>query len=146
MFNGRYGADYLNKALSVVVLALVIVNLFLPYGVVRNILLAIQLVLLGIMFFRMFSKNFEARRRENAEFFRIFGPIIQRFSKRAPGGAYTQHAKRAKKAKKHITFEERRKYKYFYCIQCAQRLRVPRGSGKIRVTCTRCGNKFDMKA
>lgn len=143
MFNGRYGVDYLNKALSVVVLALIVVTLFLPYGVVRNILYAIQLALLAIMFFRMFSRNFEARRRENAEFFRVFGPFIQKFSKHKTGGAYTQ---RAKKAKKRITFEERRKYKYFYCIQCAQRLRVPRGSGKIRVTCTRCGNKFDMKA
>lgn len=53
---------------------------------------------------------------------------------------------RARKAKKNPSWNEIRQYKYFICPQCAQRLRVPRGKGKIRVTCTHCGNVFEMKS
>ena len=39
-----------------------------------------------------------------------------------------------------------RQYKYLLCPQCTQRLRVPRGKGRIRVTCTNCGNVFETKS
>ena len=53
---------------------------------------------------------------------------------------------KAGRVKKNPTWSELKQYKYFICPQCAQRLRVPRGKGKIRVTCTHCGNIFEMKS
>ena len=53
---------------------------------------------------------------------------------------------RAKRARKNPTWSEMRQYKYLICPQCAQRLRVPRGKGRIRVTCTNCGNVFETRS
>ena len=43
-------------------------------------------------------------------------------------------------------WREYRTYRYLICPQCSQRLRVPRGKGKIRVTCTKCRNQFIAKS
>ena len=34
---------------------------------------------------------------------------------------------------------------YFHCPHCRQRLRAPRGRGKIQVTCQKCHNVFVTK-
>ena len=39
-----------------------------------------------------------------------------------------------------------KKYRYFTCPKCKQRLRVPRGVGNVTITCKSCGTKFDKKA
>ena len=51
-----------------------------------------------------------------------------------------------KKAGKNPTWAELKQYKYLICPQCAQRLRVPRGKGRIRVTCINCGNVFETRS
>ena len=42
-------------------------------------------------------------------------------------------------------FKERNTYKYFRCPQCKQKLRAPRGRGKIQVTCQKCHHVFQTK-
>ena len=37
-------------------------------------------------------------------------------------------------------------YSYFRCPQCGQQLRVPRGRGKISITCPKCGHQFIKKS
>ena len=32
------------------------------------------------------------------------------------------------------------------CPDCGQRVRVPRGKGKIRITCPNCKSKFDAQS
>lgn len=144
MFQGRYGNDTLNQALSIAGLVCIglqiLLRLLFRYSAIAQVFSVLWLVCIAIMLFRMFSRNFEARRRENEKFLRYwyaFQNNMRNFRNRAP---------RAKTAKSNPTFEERRKYKYFTCTQCAQKLRVPRGKGKLRVTCTRCGNKFEIKS
>lgn len=144
MFQGRYGNDHLNQALSIFGLVLIVIQLILGIffrgSLIVRVLQVLWAVLIIIMLLRMFSRNFEARRRENERFMRSWASLQGNFAARK------NRAPRAKTAKHNPTFEERRKYKYFICTQCAQRLRVPRGKGKLRVTCTRCGNKFDIKS
>lgn len=136
MFAGRYGNDQLNQALGLVAICVSLPTMFLRGGVVRLILTGISTVCIVIILFRMLSRNVQARQAENAKFFAFMGKLG-----RKPG------AKNAgSQTKTRITFAERRKYKYFICSQCAQKLRVPRGKGKLRVTCTRCGNKFEIKS
>ena len=55
-------------------------------------------------------------------------------------------ARRARRARKNPTWSEIKHYKYLICPQCTQRLRVPRGKGRLIVTCTRCGNRFETKS
>lgn len=140
MFQGRYGNDHLNRALSIVTIVLVLIGMFLPRNSIAGLALsAISMVLIVWMIVRMFSRNFSARAAENAKFLVWWTPLKNKL-RAFFGGSY------ARTARHNPTFAERRKYKYFLCTQCAQRLRVPRGKGKLRVTCTRCGNKFEIKS
>ena len=41
---------------------------------------------------------------------------------------------------------EARAYKHLKCPECGQRVRVPRGKGKIRVRCPQCKTKFDARS
>ena len=38
-----------------------------------------------------------------------------------------------------------RQHRYYDCPKCRQRVRVPRGKGKISITCPRCKEKFVRK-
>ena len=40
---------------------------------------------------------------------------------------------------------QRRDYKFFRCPGCHERLRLPRGKGRIQITCPRCGQRFSGK-
>ncbi len=144
MFQGRYGNDHLNRALAFFAIGVSAITLFLPYDSwVRRIILGISTVCIVVILVRMFSRDFTARQKENAKWLEFWGRCKNWFAGVKNGGTY-----RAKNAgtKKNPTFEDYRKYKYLVCPQCAQRLRVPRGKGKLRVTCTRCGNKFEVKS
>jgi hypothetical protein len=77
---------------------------------------------------RMLSKNTTARRRENNAFLRALGPV-----------AYWLRDPRA-------TFVERRTYKHLTCPSCGAEMRVPRGKGRLRVTCPTCHQKFEARS
>lgn len=50
-----------------------------------------------------------------------------------------------KKYKPMEKLKERRKYIITSCPKCAQKLRVPKGKGKIIVTCSKCCSEFRLK-
>ncbi len=132
-FQGRYGADQLSHAMIICAFLLYIPLIFLARGSVAFIVLyslLIALILLALL--RMLSRKYEARQRENAAFMRIWYRVSSRFSRTYHAGQTAWH--------------ERRVYKHLTCPQCAQKLRVPRGKGRLRVTCTRCGNRFETKS
>lgn len=121
---GRNGVDEIVTLLLWIALVVIIVNIF-----ARTMVLSlITIALLGYAWFRMSSKNIEARRDENQHFLSIVGPF----------GAWLRNPKAA--------FTEARTYKHFQCPNCGQHVRVPRGKGKVRVTCPKCHTKFDAKA
>ena len=141
MLQGRYGNDYLNRALGILTVFFAVLGMFFKYtSPVRPILAFISALFAGLMLFRMLSRDFNARRLENEKFFSWWMPFRTKLK------GFFQKGSRVRKARVTPTFAERRKYKYFICPQCAQRLRVPRGKGKLRVTCTRCANKFEIKS
>ena len=85
------------------------------------------LVALVYLLFRIFSKNAERRQMENARFLALFRSVKEGFGK-----------------KRTITRTDK-DYTYFSCPSCGQRMRLPRGVGKVRITCSGCGNQFEMK-
>ena len=116
---GRYGSDQLNVFLIVLYLLcyfLSVVLEFLP-------LYWLSLVLIFVTLFRILSRNIPARRRENAKFLQIAGPAISWFRLRR-------------------TIHRDKDHRYFKCPNCGQQLRVPRGKGRITVTCRNCGASF----
>ena len=97
---------------------------------------------------RLFAGNPEKRYAENQKFLTVVTAVRGWFQKLFSGNGAKEGGRthRAHKARKNPTWSEIRQYKYFMCPQCAQRLRVPRGKGKLRVTCTHCGNVFETKS
>jgi len=83
---------------------------------VWNVLSALAWIVLIFYSFRVFSKNIPRRRQENAWFLRTTAPFRDR-----------QH-------------------RYFRCPSCKQQMRVPRGKGRIQVTCRSCGATFEEKS
>lgn len=140
MFQGRYGNDQLNKVLFIGGLGINLISLFIPYGYVRSVISGLGMACYVLALYRMFSRKLEVRASENRRFVMWWSKVSSRYQNRKNSGG------RARVVRNRPTFEERRQYKYFVCNQCAQRMRVPRGKGKVRVTCTRCGNKFEMKS
>ena len=113
---GRYGPDHLSIAM--VILAFI---LSLLYAVFWNLpLLFISYFFFGLTIFRMFSRNITRRRTENDKFIRYWWPIRMEIKK------IIQRIK------------DKRKYVYYKCPTCNTKLRVPKGKGKIRITCPRC--------
>lgn len=120
---GRYGGDQFNRFLSCASLVLIVLNLFF-----RSALLwLLAVVTLVCCYVRMFSRNMEKRRAENARYLRLKYRVT---------GAVRGWTDRQK---------QRRDYCFFRCPACRAMLRVPRGKGKIRVTCRKCGNAFEKR-
>ncbi len=121
---GRYGMDALNKAIFIVTLILLVLLWFFPN---RFLELAV-LILLVIGYFRFLSRNIPARYRENRLFLEMTGKPRRFFRKRK------------------YRFDQRQTYRFFRCPKCRQEVRVPRGKGKISITCPKCGERFVKKS
>lgn len=133
---GRYGMDKLNQVLMIGALVLYGISLFLrktvyPYAVI-NLLYIIAMI---IVLVRMFSRNIYKRQEELNKY--------MLFQNRLTGWWRNL---RNRSQSNVIDLKARRNYKYLKCPQCMQKLRVPRGKGKLRVTCTKCGCKFETKS
>ena len=116
---GRYGTDKLNMALLIAALVLCIIptvlSIFVWIPLVNTILTLLSYVLTGIAIFRCLSRNTYRRYEENRRFLRFWERLKDR-----------QH-------------------RYFDCPKCRQPVRVPRGKGKIAITCPKCKEKFIRK-
>ena len=120
---GRNGADQFTRALTIVALVLVFANLFIRSGP----LLVLWLAIMGYAYFRMFSRNIARRREENARYLQLEYKVTS---------AVRDWWDRLR---------QRKDYAFFRCPECRAMLRVPRGKGRIRVTCRKCGNAFERK-
>ena len=143
-FQRKRGLDELNRALLIAGIAALLAGLFFQYGTWPKILLTL-IAVAALLFaaIRLFSANASRVYQQNMKYLTLV-TAVRGFFRGKSGGQQRPH--RAKKVKKNPTWSEIKHYKYLVCPQCAQRLRVPRGKGKLRVTCTRCGNRFETKS
>lgn len=117
---GRNGVDQLSQFLNVVVLILLVVSIF-----TKSIILDwLPFVLMGYMYFRIFSRNIAKRSVENQKFCNM---------------RYDLAIKKNKWKKER---EQRKIYRFFRCPMCKQKVRVPKGRGKICITCPKCRQEF----
>lgn len=131
---GRNGTDQLNVALLVlyVILALLqtVVIMLVPYQAASAVSTLWSILLWAVaifLLFRIFSRNLEKRRRENQWFLDWWGPLSRSWRARRARGRDRSH-------------------KYFRCRQCGIWCRVPRGKGRIEITCPRCGGKINGRS
>ena len=119
---GRYGWDQLNFFLTGVALVLYVLDLLIDASALYFIYLLCFLAVL----FRVLSRNYARRRAENAKFLTVARPAIRWL-------------------KLQRTIRRDKEHRYFKCPNCGQQLRVPRGKGKVTITCRNCGVSFDEK-
>lgn len=117
---GRYGQDQLGRFITSLALVLLIINLFVK----KASLPTVALVLIIYSYYRIFSRDINARYRENQKFLDSVEPLRRK--------VFTSKTR----------YDNRKTYKYIKCPSCKLKMKVPRGKGKIRVTCKSCGNKF----
>ena len=120
---GRSGADQFSRFLSYVALALIVANLFVR----SSVLWILALLVLVYTYYRMFSKNVARRREENGRYLQLQYKLT--------GGVKNCLDR----------WKQRKEFVFFRCPDCRAMLRVPRGKGRIRVTCRKCGNAFEKK-
>lgn len=113
---GRYGIDQLSIALVVFAFLISILFRFYPNRILSSLYLIIPL----FAYYRILSKKIYKRHAENQKFLVYWNPIenkIKNFISR---------------------FKNRKYYKYLKCPSCKQKIRVPRGKGKIKIVCPKC--------
>lgn len=121
---GRHGADQLGMFTLISGLVLSLLASFTGIGLLSVLGLALYVWTL----FRMFSRNHEARMKENRKYVALTSGM-------------------ATKSKQFIRRQKNRKeYKYFRCPKCKVLLRLRRGCGEKDITCVRCGHQFRQKA
>lgn len=121
--NGRYGMDEFSKVLMAIgILFGVLANFF-----AGNINRAIGLAFLAFGALRPLSKEINNRQKE----LRWYLSVKQRLM-----------TIRYKWKNKKV---QRKRYKVYKCPECRQKVRVPKGKKKIRITCPSCGQKFVKK-
>lgn len=113
---GRYGSDKLNTYLLIAGVVLMLIGALLGQrGGLASWCSLLSYIPLFWCIFRMYSRNIEARRRENA--------AVQNF----------------------LSHLRDREHRYYRCPRCRQTVRVPRHRGRINIRCPKCGEQFIRK-
>ena len=112
---GRYGTDRLNMVILCVGLAASLLSVFFRSTPLNLLFFVLSYGLMIWAIFRSLSRNTYKRYQENRRFLQILNRLKDRQNR------------------------------YFDCPKCRQMVRVPRGKGKISITCPRCHEKFIRK-
>lgn len=113
---GRYGLDQLSMLLLIISIIFSTLSRFID----NRIFSIIFIITVFLAYYRITSKNITKRYEENNKLLKVWNPIKNKVTKRF------------KKLK------SSRDYRHFKCPSCNQTLRVPRGKGKVSITCPKC--------
>lgn len=127
VFAGRYGTDTLNYVL--LILGVIILILSEYWG--SQLFMTVAIAVIFITYFRMFSRNISARYAENQKFMAWISPLRKFYQKKFSNNV--------------AKFENRKTHKFVKCQNCKTTLRLPKGKGKIKVTCPKCKHSFVTK-
>ena len=112
---GRYGTDKLNMVILSAGLVASLLSVWISAPGWNLLLFVLSYGLMIWAIFRSLSRNTYRRHQENRKFLQFFFRLKDRDNR------------------------------YFDCPKCRQMVRVPRGKGKIAITCPRCKEKFIRK-
>ena len=122
---GRYGVDQFAKFTMGVALVSIVLAIFVNTGSSAGSLLdMLGLVAIVYTYFRIFSRNISKRSQENQKYLSATAKLRQRLNK-----------------EKNM-MKQRKDYHIYTCPSCGQKVRIPRGKGKIEISCPKCHSKF----
>ena len=112
---GRYGTDRLNMVILGVGLFASLASMWITSALADMICVLLSYAMMIWAICRSLSRNTYKRYQENRKFLQFVGRLKDRNNR------------------------------YFDCPKCRQMVRVPRGKGKIAITCPRCHERFVKK-
>ena len=121
--SGRYGMDQLNRFLLALAMILLMISLFGP-----DLCYTLSVVVMVYAYYRMFSKQTYKRADENRKYLTYEWKVKGWFGK------------------KKREWNQRKTHHIYKCPNCKQKIRVPRGRGRIAITCRKSGNEFVKKS
>jgi DNA-directed RNA polymerase subunit RPC12/RpoP len=120
---GRYGADKLNRFIMILSLLIWVVSMF-----TTELLYFVSVAGIILVYFRMFSKNIYKRAAENRVYLTYENKVLYFFRK------------------KKSEFQQLKTHHIYKCPTCRQKIRIPRGKGRIEITCPKCRHAFIKKS
>lgn len=119
----RYGMDELCLLILGVAAVTFLVSQLLRQTAGFAVILLLAIFLTAWAVFRCFSRNISSRNKERDAYMRVKEEICYQISLRRN------------------TREIRKSFRYFRCKACKTKYRVPKGKGKIQITCPNCKRK-----
>ena len=121
---GRYGVDYLGRFTIIAGL----IALLLAGWTRSSLLNLLAWMLIIYSYYRMFSRNIYKRTQENQWYLNKTYKIRCFFARQ----------------KNMLT--QRKTHHIYKCPTCKQKIRIPRGKGKIDIRCPKCNTTFIKKS
>ena len=122
---GRNGVDDFAKFTMGVAFVSIILAMFMRNGSFLGALLdTIGLLAIVYTYYRILSKNIQKRYEENQKYLSMTSKVRTRFQK-----------------EKNLMMQ-RKTHHIYTCPGCGQKIRIPRGRGKIEIDCPKCHTKF----
>ena len=121
---GRYGVDELSRFLSMSSIVLIVLELITRQFIFGVLFWAVFIYI----YFRMFSRNYGKRQQENQKF------LTARYKLKTKWYNFKRD------------MIQRKDYHIYKCPQCSQKIRIPRGKGKIAIRCPKCYTEFIKKS
>lgn len=121
--SGRNGVDDLARLHSWGVIVLLLFGIFTRVGWFS----LLALILMIYMYFRVFSRNTAKRYEENQKYLNF------RYDRTVSWNRYKKRA------------VQKKDYRFFKCPTCRQEVRVPKGHGRVEITCPKCRGTFIKK-
>ena len=125
---GRYGVDSFSKFLMIAGVIVVLLSSFMERRQVGTAFYTLGLAVVIYAYYRVFSRNVSKRYAENQVF----------LSKTAKARAFF--------ARQRDLMRQRKTHHIYSCPNCKQKIRIPRGKGKIEVCCPKCKTTFIKKS
>ena len=119
-FSCRNGFDALGRTFLCLALILFVAGSMIPIALLSTVSYYLALAMTFYVYLRAFSRNIEKCQAQNAKYIE-----------------WRNYHK--------LRFQQRKTHRFYSCPQCKQHLRVPKGRGKISITCNRCGSSFVKK-
>ena len=123
---GRYGVDDLSRFTMGVALVLIILAMFANIfsRTVGSTLDILGVAAIVYAYIRIFSRNIQQRYAENQKFLQMTSKFRFRFNKEKD------------------LMKQRKTHHIYSCPGCGQKIRIPKGKGKIEIECPKCHTKF----